>query len=54
MFVNRESLNSGPPQELASLKAEDEFEFPLSPNHKQLAFISTKWNHDAVLIDGLK
>jgi Tol biopolymer transport system component len=50
----RESLNSGAPKELASLTAEDEFEFALSPNHKQLAFISTKWTHDAVLIDGLK
>jgi Tol biopolymer transport system component len=50
----RQSLNSRPPQELTALKAEDEFEFALSPNHKQFAFISSKWNHDAVLIDGLK
>ncbi len=50
----RQALDSGPPQELTTLKAEDEFEFALSPSHKELAFISTKWNHDAVLIDGLK
>jgi tricorn protease len=50
----RQSVNSGSPQELTALKAEDEFEFSFSPNHKQLAFISTKWNHYAILIDGFK
>jgi len=51
----RQSLNSVAPQDLTTLKAaEDEFEFALSPNGKQFAFISTKWNHDVVLIDGLK
>jgi len=50
----RQSINGGEPRELTSLKAEDEFEFSFSPDHKQLAFVSTKWNHDAVLIDGFK
>jgi Tol biopolymer transport system component/DNA-binding winged helix-turn-helix (wHTH) protein len=50
----QQSIDSAPPQELTSLEAEDEFEFSFAPNHRQLAFISTKWNHDAVLIAGLK
>jgi len=50
----RQSINGGQPRELTSLKAEDEFEFCFSPDRKQLAFVSTKWNHDAVLIDGFK
>jgi eukaryotic-like serine/threonine-protein kinase len=50
----RQPINSGPPQEISTLRAEDEFEFSLSPNGKQLAFVSSKWNHYAVLIDGLK
>ena len=51
----RQSINSGAPQDLTTLKAaEDEFEFAFSSNRKELAFISTKWNHDVVLIDGLK
>jgi len=49
----RQSLRAGPPRELTSLKAEDEFEFALSPK-QQLAYISTKWDHDIVLIGGLK
>ena len=49
----RQSLNSEPPHELTSVKAEDEFEFAISPK-KQLAFISTKWDHDIVSISGLK
>jgi Tol biopolymer transport system component/DNA-binding winged helix-turn-helix (wHTH) protein len=44
----------GPPHQLTNLKAEDEFEFALSPDNKRLAFISSKWDHDIVLIDGLK
>jgi Tol biopolymer transport system component/DNA-binding winged helix-turn-helix (wHTH) protein len=48
----RQALESGSPQEITTLKAEDEFEFAISPNHRQLAFSSTKWNHYAVLIDG--
>jgi Tol biopolymer transport system component len=50
----RQSIYSGPPQEVSTLKGEDEFEFAFSPNHKQLAYISSKWNHDAVLVAGLK
>jgi Tol biopolymer transport system component len=50
----RQPLMSGSPQAITTLKAEDEFEFAISPNHKQLAFSSTKWNHYAVLIDGFK
>ena len=50
----RQPLMSGLPQAITTLKAEDEFEFAISPNHKQLAFSSTKWNHYAVLIDGFK
>ena len=48
-----QSLNNQPPRLLTSLKAEDEFEFAISPK-KQLAFISTKWDHDIVSISGLK
>lgn len=50
----RQPLVSSPPEELTTLKAEDEFEFAISPNHKQLAFSSTKWNHYAMLIDGFR
>jgi len=50
----RQPISSGPTRELTTLSAEDEFEFSLSPNGKQLAFISSKWNHDAVLIEGFK
>ena len=50
----RQSLSGGLPHELANLKAEDEFEFAFSPNGRQLAFTSSKWDHDIVLIDGLK
>ena len=50
----RQSIRSGSPQEMTTLTAEDEFEFSLSPNGKQLAFTSSKWNHDAVLISGIQ
>lgn len=50
----RQSIYSGAPQELTTVKAEDEFEFSFSPDRRQLAYVSTKWNHDAVLIDGFK
>jgi Tol biopolymer transport system component/DNA-binding winged helix-turn-helix (wHTH) protein len=50
----QQPLYSGAPHEITTLKAEDEFEFAISPNRKQLAFSSTKWNHYAVLIDGFK
>ncbi|HEU5237877.1 MAG TPA: DPP IV N-terminal domain-containing protein [Pyrinomonadaceae bacterium] len=49
----RQSLSDQPPHELTSLQAEDEFEFAISPK-RQLAYISTKWDHDIVLISGLK
>lgn len=49
----RQSLNNEPSRELTSVHAEDEFEFAISPK-KQLAFISTRWDHDIVLISGLK
>jgi len=49
----RQSLSDQPPHQLTSLQAEDEFEFAISPK-KQLAFISTKWDHDIVSISGLK
>jgi Tol biopolymer transport system component len=52
--VYRQSIYSGAPQELTTVKAEDEFEFSFSPDRRQLAYVSTKWNHDAVLIDGFK
>jgi Tol biopolymer transport system component/DNA-binding winged helix-turn-helix (wHTH) protein len=50
----RQSIESGPPQELTTLEGDDEFEFSIASNHRQLAFTSSKWNHDAVLIAGLK
>src|SRR5262249_4793003 len=48
-----QTLDSHPPHLLASLKAEDEFEFAISAK-KQLAYISTRWDHDIVSISGLK
>jgi Tol biopolymer transport system component/DNA-binding winged helix-turn-helix (wHTH) protein len=50
----RQSISAGLPQEMTTLAAEDEFEFSISPNGKQLAFTSSKWNHDAVLIEGIQ
>ncbi|PWT94454.1 MAG: hypothetical protein C5B55_02755 [Blastocatellia bacterium] len=50
----RQSINSSLQHEITTLKAEDEFEFTFSPDRRQLAFTSTKWNHYAVLIDGFK
>jgi Tol biopolymer transport system component/DNA-binding winged helix-turn-helix (wHTH) protein len=47
------SLDNHPPHLLISLKAEDEFEFAISPKN-QLAYISTRWDHDIVSISGLK
>jgi Tol biopolymer transport system component/DNA-binding winged helix-turn-helix (wHTH) protein len=52
--IFEQSIDTGPPQELTSLAGEDEFEFSFAPNHKELAYVSTKWNHDTVLIAGLK
>ena len=49
-----QSLSGGPPRQVASFKAEDEFDFAWSPDHTKLAYISSKWNHDIVLIGGLK
>ena len=49
----RQPLNHQPSRLLTSLKAEDEFEFAISPG-KQLAFTSTRWDHDIVSISGLK
>jgi Tol biopolymer transport system component len=46
-------LNQQPARLLTTLKAEDEFEFAISPK-KQMAFTSTKWDHDIVSISGLK
>ena len=50
----RKRLGASAPHEVTTFNAEDEFEFALSPDRKQLAFISTKWNHYAVLIDGFR
>jgi Tol biopolymer transport system component len=49
-----QSLSGGPPRQVASFKAEDEFDFAWSPDHTKLAYTSSKWNHDIVLIGGLK
>ena len=49
----RQSLTEETPHQLTSFQAEDEFEFSISPK-RQLAFISTKWDHDIVSISGLK
>jgi Tol biopolymer transport system component/DNA-binding winged helix-turn-helix (wHTH) protein len=46
-------LNQRSPHQLTSFKAADEFEFAISPR-KRLAFISTKWDHDIISIEGLK
>lgn len=49
-----QSLSGGPPRQVASFKAEDEFDFAWSPDHTKLAYTSSKWNHDIILIGGLK
>src|SRR6266536_588537 len=49
-----QSLSGGPPRQVVSFKAEDEFDFSWSPDHTKLAYMSSKWNHDIVLIGGLK
>src|SRR5262249_50376665 len=49
----RQAVNGQLPRLLTSAAAEDEFEFAISPK-KQLAFISSKWDHDIVSISGLK
>jgi Tol biopolymer transport system component len=49
-----QSLSGGPPRPVASFKAEDEFDFAWSPDHTRLAYTSSKWNHDIILIGGLK
>jgi Tol biopolymer transport system component/DNA-binding winged helix-turn-helix (wHTH) protein len=49
----RQPLDQEPPHQLTSVQAEDEFEFAISPK-KQLAFISTRWDHDIVSITGLR
>jgi hypothetical protein len=53
LSFNRQPLNKEPPRQLTSVQAEDEFEFAISQN-RQLAFISTKWDHDIVSVTGLK
>jgi len=49
-----QSLSGGPPRQVASFKAEDEFDFAWSPDYTKLAYTSSKWNHDIILIGGLK
>lgn len=49
-----QSLSGGPPRQVAGFKAEDEFDFAWSPDHTKLAYMSSKWNHDIVLISGWK
>ncbi len=49
-----QSVSGGPPRQVASFKAEDEFDFAWSPDHTMLAYMSSKWNHDIILIGGLR
>ena len=49
-----QSLSGGSPRQIANFKAEDEFDFSWSPDHTKLAYMSSKWNHDIILIGGLK
>ena len=49
-----QSVSGGPPHQVASFKAEDEFDFAWSRDHSKLAYTSSKWNHDIILIRGLK
>jgi Tol biopolymer transport system component len=49
-----QSASGGPARLVASFKGEDEFDFAWSPDHSKLAYTSSKWNHDIILIRGLK
>jgi Tol biopolymer transport system component/DNA-binding winged helix-turn-helix (wHTH) protein len=49
-----QSLSGGPPRPVASFKAEDEFDFAWSPDRSKLAYMSSKWHHDIVLISGFE
>jgi len=49
----RQNLDGGSPQLLASLKAEDMFDFAWSPYGQRLAFMRGNWQHDALIISGL-
>ncbi len=49
-----QSLSGASPRQIANFKAEDEFDFSWSPDHTKLAYMSSKWNHDIILIGGLK
>ncbi len=51
--VYEQSLGGGPPRQIASFKAKDEFDFAWSPDRSKLVYMSSKWHHDIVLIGGL-
>jgi Tol biopolymer transport system component/DNA-binding winged helix-turn-helix (wHTH) protein len=50
----RQNLNGGSPQQAASLEAEDTFHFAWPPHGQRLAFMRGNWQHDALIISGLK
>lgn len=49
-----QSLDAEKPQQFADLGNEEIMDFATSPNNKDFAIIHGQWNHDAVLIKGLK
>ena len=52
--VYDQSLSGAPPRLLAGFKDSDEFDFAWSPDRRKLAYMSSEWHHDIVLISGLK
>jgi Tol biopolymer transport system component len=52
--VYEQLLSGAPPRPLASFKDSDEFDFDWSPDGRKLAYMSSEWHHDIVLIGGLK
>jgi hypothetical protein len=48
----RQNLDGGSPQPVASLKAEDTFDFAWPRHGRLLAFMRGNWQHDALIISG--
>jgi len=47
-------VSGGLPRPVASFKDSDEFDFAWSPDRRKLAYMSSEWHHDIVLVGGLK
>jgi len=47
-------VSGGAPRPITSFKDSDEFDFAWSPDRSKLAYMSSEWHHDIVLVGGLK